>query len=42
MPPVKDGGGFGGAPMRSGWLEKNLEFGVASCNFQEIQGFHII
>jgi hypothetical protein len=35
-PLVKDGGGLGGSPTRSGILEKNLEFEVASCNFQEI------
>jgi hypothetical protein len=25
-----------GSPMRSGGLKKNLEFGTAPCNFQEI------
>jgi hypothetical protein len=38
-PLVKDGGGLDGSPMRSDGLEKNLEFGVASCNFQDIWGF---
>jgi hypothetical protein len=32
MPLVKDGGGLNGSPMRSGRLEKNMEFGVASYN----------
>jgi hypothetical protein len=39
-PLVKDGGGLGGSPTSSGGLEKSLEFGVASCNFQSfLQGF---
>jgi hypothetical protein len=34
---VKDGGGLGGSPVNSDGLEKDLEFGVASCNLHVFQ-----
>jgi hypothetical protein len=33
---VKDRGGLGGSTMRSDGLEKNLKFGITSCNFQKM------
>jgi hypothetical protein len=36
-PLVKDGGGLGGSPVNSDGLEKDLEFGVASCNLHVFQ-----